>query len=197
MNSMKTFDDDELERLLSTKSFGQLSEDEKDFVLKKLGSEEQYHAMRRVTLALITSKADLSPDPDILPSLQKKMSEARHHSSFSLAGLFSFRIPAYATVLLIIFTSVVTWFASRDKDVNVSSSFVEVVKRDTVFVTHVKLDTVFKTRVVYRRVETPFVPDRNYFQVVRKGSEENVPEERSISMKEKQELEMLLVSGSE
>ncbi len=73
----------------------------------------------------------------------------------------------------------------------------EVVKRDTVFVTQLKMDTVFKTRVVYRRVGSPFVPDRNYFQVVRKVSEENVPEERSVSMKEKQELERLLVSGSE
>ncbi len=115
MNSMKTFDDDELERLLSTKTFAQLSDEECDFVLKKLGSEEQYNAMRRVTLALITSKVDLSPDPDILPSLKKKMADTRERSGLSLMGLFSFNVPAYASLLLIIFTSVVTWFVSRNK----------------------------------------------------------------------------------
>lgn len=193
---MKTFDDDELERLLSAKTFGQLSEDERDFVLKKLGSEEQYAAMRRVTLALITSKADLSPDPDILSSLQKRMYEGKQGADFSIARLFSFRIPAYASILLIILTAALTWFASRHK-VDTTTSFVEVIKRDTVSVINVRTDTVYQTRVIYRRAASPVVSDKNYFQVVTKESEGVMSAERSVSMKDKQELEMLLVSGSE
>ena len=58
-----------IEALLESKAFGELTAEEKEFVLKELGSEEQYHVLRKIGAALVAEKADLSPDPRVLTKL--------------------------------------------------------------------------------------------------------------------------------
>ena len=192
---MKPMDREEkIEKLLETKAFAELTEEERSLVLKELGSEEQYAAMRRVTLALITSKADLSPDPEILHSLQRKMTSTSKR--FSLSDIFTFRIPGYASILLIGVTALSTWFFSHEKTFD-APRIVEVLQRDTVFVDRVRTDTIYRTRVIYREARSDHSADKNYFQVVKKEGDTSEPKELGVSMKDKQELETLLVSGSE
>lgn len=192
---MKPFDQEErIERLLETKTFAELTEEERNFVLKELGSEEQYAAMRRVTLALITSKVDLSPDPAILHSLQQKMTSTSQRFSFN--DIFTFRIPGYASLLLIGITALLTWFFSHEKTID-APRVVEVQQRDTVFVDRVRTDTIYRTRVIYRETNSDRTAGKNYFQVVKKEADVTERKEVGVSMKDKQELETLLVSGSE
>jgi hypothetical protein len=194
MNDMKAFDqEDRIERLLESKTFQQLNEEERMLVLKALGSEEQYNAMRGVTLALITSKVDLSPDPQTLRSLKNKMDQERINS---WSSVLTFRVPAYAALLLtgVVAALVVLVLSPREK---LSARIVEVVKRDTVIVTRVEIDTVYRDRFIYRRVHEEFPTDKNYLRVVKKITIDEAETETGVSMKDKQELETLLVSGSE
>jgi hypothetical protein len=194
MNDMKEFDqEDRMERLLESKTFQQLNDEERTLVLKALGSEEQYNAMRRVTLALITSKVDLSPDPQTLQSLENKMDQEKKNS---WSNILTFRVPAYAALLLTgVVAALVTLILSpREK---LSTRIVEVVKRDTVIVTRVDIDTVYRDRFIYKRVQQEFPADKNYLRVVKKITIDEAEPETGVSMKDKQELETLLVSGSE
>ena len=193
---MKAFDDEEkIEKLLEAKTFQQLNDEERTLVLKILGSEEQYHAMRRVTLALITSKVDLSPDPQTLRSLEDRMDQAK---KFSWSHVFTFRVPAYAAFLLAGVVAAITSLTLYPRE-KVSTKIVEVIKRDTVLVTRVavEIDTVYRDHIIYRRVREAFPTDRNYLRVVKKVATDEPEIETGVSMKDKPELETLLVSGSE
>jgi hypothetical protein len=182
--------------LLVSKTFEQLDEDERTLVLKELGSEQQYNAMRRISLALITSKVDLSPDPQTLRALEAKLHETNHAQTVSIVSMLTLRIPAYVSALLVVATVFITW-AIHDRAVKPGTAVVEVFKRDTIFVTQTKIDTVFRDRIIYRTAKDEPTGSKNYFQVVKEMDSKEMEKGLGVSMKDKQELELLLVSGSE
>ncbi|RAW03376.1 hypothetical protein [Pseudochryseolinea flava] len=182
--------EDKLDELLVSKSYGELTNEEKLFVEEELGSAEQYNAMRKVSLALITSKSDLSPDPFIVKSLQNKMYD--HRASKGRSSLFVRAVPAYATALMIVVASAISWFlASRQMQPIIK--IVEVVKHDTLFLkTHA--DTIFKDRIIYRTILKKERTANNIH--VANTIETPSSGTTGVSMKEKQDLELLLVSGT-
>lgn len=183
-----------LEALLASKSFDALTPDEKIFVLEELGSEERYHAMQRIDRALKKMTVDVSPDPAIIQSLQYRMKRSASHSGIAL--MLGVRFPAYATVLLIVLFSAVSWWVGRSPSKEISR-VVERVRIDTVYLT-AKADTLYRERIIYREVKVINKPAQRVFKVAGSTPVEKPGEkEVGVSMKEQQELEMLLVSGSE
>jgi len=185
-----------LEQLLATKDWLALTDEEKEFIIEALGSEEQYQALRKVGDALVSvSKTNLSPNPSVLKTLRKKMA-ARHEVSQTLPlnWLTSMRVPAFVSLLLIIIAGVAGWLLGQS-----ASHYTEPVKivttvRDTVYV-RPSPDTVVIHQIKYRYLKARGIPAGLKPIVVRE--KETSPREMGVSLKEKQELENFIVAGSE
>ena len=89
-----------IEELLNTRSFEELSPEERTLVLNELGSEEEYTLLRRVGRALVSTKAGLSPDPKTLRELHIEMQRREKHPGWLHTLLFR-PIPSYAVGLLL------------------------------------------------------------------------------------------------
>ena len=185
--------EERLEDLLSTKDFEQLSPAETAFVLEVLGSEARYRAMRKVGQALVI-RTDLSPDPEILHRLKQRMAESETAST--RGGVFRLAIPLYAGVLLIILFASAGWWAGAALG-RQPRAIVEVVKTDTVYV-RTKPDTVtiYRDRIVREVATRRPQPKQDVIKVVRAPRQDD-RKEVGVSMEEKEELQMLLVAGSE
>lgn len=183
-----------IEDLLVSKSFAELTATEKSFVLKELGSEEEYNSLRKVSSALVTDKSDLSPDPRTLDSLQRELRAMRTKESW-VSRFITWQIPGYSLVPVVIIFLVVA--LNRSETTKEPSAPLPILtsRVDTVFI-KTPLDTVFVERVVvkYRREDAADKPAGGY-SIVRNATEQKIKEE-GVSMKDKEELESLLVSGS-
>jgi hypothetical protein len=184
--------EDRLERLIQSKAWSDLLEGEKEFVLQELGSEASYHAFRKTHLAMATfGKAKLLPDPRVLASLQSKMKQ--HHEQVSFFNrVFLFKVPAYAVVVLIGFISFFAWLGRSHPQSMVTES--PVIQKDTVYIASAP-DTVYLTKVIYRNVYRE--QKAAVISVVENSDSGNMKSSVGVSMKEKEELYNLLVSGSE
>src|SRR6266850_7571354 len=102
---MKT-DEEKLEDLVSAKSFGDLSDSEKRFVLDRLGSEEQFNALQRIHAHLLDrpNVMPVEPAPSVLMALRRKLRETMK-DSLSPFSILRVKIPAYAALLIALITS--------------------------------------------------------------------------------------------
>lgn len=185
--------EEKLEKLLASKTFDTLTPDERRLVLEEIGSEEEYHAMQRVSHALAKITDKVVPDREIIGSLQRMM--GRNPSRSILSSLLAPRLPAYATVLLIILFSAIAWWAGGNRS-GKRPRIVERIRIDTVYLAS-KVDTFYRERIIYHEVKKVSPPKRKVLKVADATPSEKTAKEVGISMKERQELEMLLVSGSE
>jgi hypothetical protein len=179
-----------LEFLLNTKTWDQLSNDEKALAIQELGSEEQYVLVRKIGLTLVSKEPGLSPDPKILKNLDEAI---RHLHKPAWQRMVEWRIPAYTLLapLLIIVALGVAWLRPvKNDDVNRSNVS---PARDTLYLTQAP-DTIFVDRPVIRYIERNVVPASAVFEVVK--SQEPKETSDGVNMKENEELEKLLVSGS-
>jgi hypothetical protein len=176
-----------LDELTQRKAYHQLSPAEKERVLKVIGSEEQYNILRKVSQALVADKADLSPDPDIIENLKGRL--ARRHRKNAFQRVIGFRVPAYAAVAMIVMAVLSSFYLAKDEIPPVEA--VTRVERDTVYIVE-KPDTVVVEKVIYR---DKVLPSRENYHVVKSVIQEE-ENGSGVSMKEKEELENLLVSGS-
>lgn len=180
-----------LERLLDEKSFDQLTHEEKEVVLQEFGSEEQYRLARKIGQALVKLKTGLSPDPWILASLQEQVKIRQRPSLWT--SFFQAQIPAYVMAGACLIIVVTMWWL---KPVPIPPAATVRMIRDTVYLATVP-DTVYRRKIVYRyryryiTVAAPSTtsPDTRVAEPVA-GSE-------GVTMKDKEELEKLLVSGSD
>jgi hypothetical protein len=189
-------DTERLEQLIESKNWIQLTEEEKNFVVQELGSEEQYTALRKVSLALVSiPKADLSPDPAIEKRLKAKFKVVNHATTASLwSPLFSFRMPALASFALIAVCSIAAWYVGT-KSSNAKTIVQNVIHTtDTVYLSAIS-DTVIVEKVVYRYLVKPQDP-KKIFSVVNQTAPAHSQDPVGVNMKEKEELDNFLVSGS-
>jgi hypothetical protein len=185
--------EDKLESLIQSKSWNELSEDEKQFVLEMLGSEVSFEAFRKTNIAISDSaKADIVPEPKVLLSLKRKFNNVRPQETL-LDKIIFFKMPAYAVVAMLAVTILVMWL-DKHSDSNVQVALKSPVQRDTVFLPSTP-DTVFVTKVIYRfkdhTTKTPMIT------VVKNTDRTENTSAVGVNMKEKEELDNLLVSGSE
>ncbi len=187
--------EDELERLVREKEFGALTESEKKRVLETIGSEEEYEAMRKIELAMSDSslRSTLEPDKEILRALHHRMRKQR--VPFEWGNILHVKIPAYAAMLVTISISgLVVALRPQPPAKYVSQQKVEspAIRIDTVFIT--KTDTVVRDRIVYRQVNLATSPRALDPSTL---VHQKQPSGSGVSMKEKEELNKLLVSGSD
>ena len=178
-----------MERLLESKSFAQLNVEEKEFVLREAGSEREYNLLRKVGPALVAEKADLSPDPQTLRRLQLTMQNMKPAPWYE--ALLTYKVPAYA-VVLIIALFLALWLVPKNRTTGKHENIASAVKTDTLFVSQPP-DTVFVEKIVVKYRIVP-APAEDYTIVKNVSTDDVLPE--GVSMKEKEELESLLVSGS-
>lgn len=184
-----------LEQLIQTKAFHELSEVEKEFVLEEFETEEQYKTMRKLTPLLsemALNSEGMQPRPSTLESL--KHSFVMRTSNDSVwSKLFGWRVPAYATALAVGISCVITWSLTSKPVIEITEKPL-FIKTDTVYLTS-KPDTIFKEKVVYRFVKSVGETKSSIQRPPDLASEKNaIPV--GVSMKDKEELEKLLVSGS-
>ena len=186
-------EEEKLEELILEKSFGQLNVAERHFVVSKMGSEEEYTAMRKMeTLLRDRMRAPgVQPKSRGLNSLKEKM-RAIHAQESLWRKIVAFKIPAYTAVLVIL---VVVWLMKTTTPAApLANPMTAVIRTDTVY--RIKIDTVYKARTVYRYVTANL-------QTVPKETHADKPNEKpkafevGVSMKDKEELDKLLVSGSD
>jgi hypothetical protein len=182
-------EDEKLEDLVSTKLFANLSAEEKQFILNVLGSEEQFNTLQRIHASLrdhpvVTS---VEPAPNVLIALKRKLRETKKEY-FPLPAILQFKIPAYAALILAVLVGSLTAMVSNGSTVKQSMVIVPKVERDTIYITNT--DTVYSERLLikYVRVPTPAEPE----MVTASSKSHKI---LGVSMKDKEELDRLLVSG--
>jgi hypothetical protein len=183
--------DEKLEYLIHSKNWTELNREEREFVIAKLGSEEEFKSLQKVDALLNQTRSpELAPDPAVLSALQKKFQEKKVPANW-YATMLSFRIPAIASALLIAIAFMIGWYSNANETLPPQPVEKLLVRVDTVYLRQ-RPDTIYVNRVVFRnapasRKESPV------FSVVKQEGRER----QGVNMKEKEELENLLVSGSD
>ena len=180
-----------INELAEAKTWQELTAEERMLILKYLGSEEAYQALRKVNAVLGEMKSDISPQAKTLATLQHRLRETRKPIRPAAVAILFFKTPAYVSALMILlamFAGLAIGRRSGSHAVTIQT----VHKTDTLIVSSPP-DTVVITRVIYR--------DRPATQPVMTVANNEPAREVNgpvgVSMKEKEELDNLLVSGSE
>ncbi len=187
--------EDELESIIRQKDFASLTEEERVLVLQAIGSEEEYEAIRKIELAMSDDRfrSELEPDAKTLHSLKDRMK--KQPSVFDWKTIFQVKVPAYAAVFGLILISILVYAvrpATTVQYVTQEKISTPVVRIDTVFIT--KSDTIIRNRIVYKQINlatSPAIVDPTTLVHQKQTTTSGV------SMKEKEELNKLLVSGSD
>jgi len=184
--------EDYIDRLIATKQFSELTSEELAFVMREVGSEEQYVALQKVHSVLNSSSSThLTPRVSTQQLLQDRFSQqyARHSLWRSLAFT---TIPAYAVILLLSSGVFLTWMLTTVMQPVKTRTVTMISKKDTVRI-EMKADTVFINRIVYKYRRAKVSPVYNFVQA--RHFEIKTDSTLSVSMKEKEELDNLLVTG--
>ncbi|MCW5912260.1 MAG: hypothetical protein KIT62_14415 [Cyclobacteriaceae bacterium] len=186
MNEMKENDFEKLETLLQTKSYKELTSQELQNVSQWVNSEQEYEALRvsgQQVASWFTSNPVIMSNDELLRELKKGL-QVQHLQNVSDAQLR----PIWGYALSALIFGVLGWWIGQSKPVAEPITKIEqVLLRDTVYLT-AKPDTVFQEQIIYR--------DRPVVLTTQNHLPEN-KNEKGVSMKEKEELDNLLVSGSE
>jgi hypothetical protein len=187
------WDEERLTQLLRTRPYHQLTDVEREWIGEVPLSPEEYEELRSTELAL-SGDFRKSQTPAVSPEILKNLKEhlrSRQKTGFSWMPIFTYRVPAYVSATCVVLTFAITWFLQSGPRNGMTAQTV-LTKRDTVFLPAVR-DTVFVERVVYRDryVKSPAV-----IQVTSRNTEKPDSNASGITMKDKEELEKLLVSGT-
>lgn len=182
---------EKFEQLLRAHSYQALSNEDKLWVEQFVASEAEYESLRSVSLQLEDhySPADLATDPAQLESLKRHLA-AQHQVTPSLIRTV-WSVPAYAAILVLVVVCVLGWWAGSSRPPEVV--FVDRILPhiDTLRVAAIP-DTIVVERVVYKTVRQ-FLPAA---KMTKTPAGEIPLTTRGVNMKEKEELDKLLVSGS-
>ncbi len=181
---------DKLEHLLQDKSFAALTTEEKTWVSQWIESEAEYENIRRSEARIrqhFINTSEFIPEPVGLNELKANLRKRTNQS----VNWWQVKVPAWSTLLIALCFGAGGWWMTlvRDQPIRQSHEVLTSIVYDTVFVA-AKPDTVFVQKVVYK--ERPALLSKSIKQIESKGL---VPS-NGINMKEKEELENLLVSGS-
>lgn len=176
---------DKLSHLLRSTAWHELSESDRQWVSTLVSGEAEYEALRYAEIELLRHFAgsDIQPDEQLLHDLKNRINPE--------ASAVTRPLPYYslgiAAALLIAFG----WWMGIQWNQQPQTIMPVASRVDTVFITK-QPDTVWRDRVVYQKILVAAADSSRMEPVVQR----NVPEtRRGVSMKEKEELEKLLVSG--
>jgi hypothetical protein len=179
---------EKLEQLLEHYSYEELADEERAWV-NTFSSQEEYEALRLLNKHLDFSyKQKTKPRPETWKKI--KTYQRANNRELRVFEWFKYPVPLYVQAAMLV--AVGTLFFWIGSSYNSNTIFLDrtLTKVDTVFVP-TKADTVFKQKIVYIKVVVPSNPsfeiEPDHKAVVSKG----------VNMKDKEELEKLLVSGSD
>ncbi len=190
MKNSEIIDLEKLEQLIQSKSYSELSKEEKEWVGQWVLSTDEYESLRSSGIEIRqyfqnTSVAD--PDSEILTQLT---SHLRRIKSRQNTGIFWQLKPSLGAILMSILVGGFGWWIGKStNDNHLPQTFNPVVLYDTIFIAS-KPDTIYTEKVIYKYRPVNLTQSAN--TDVTKSAVKN-----GISMKEKEELEKLLVSGTE
>jgi hypothetical protein len=182
---------EEFEELLRQHSYGELTDNEKQWVSNFVSSETEYESLRKTNQQLsnyFSEKTNLTPSPKVWTAIKSDLAMAK--KSASGGYWLSTPLPAYATLTLLLAVGALCWYGgSNFNSLNEAESQI-VTRIDTIYIASMP-DTVVRERIVYVKANpAPAIIQASTNQP------QAVPAMKGINMKEKEELERLLVSGS-
>lgn len=183
---------DQIEKLLQSRSYQELTAAEREFVNTVIDSEEEYEEMRKVNFSLneIKHQSPVFQSSDVW----RKIKSTRHATRTVLAyPWYTKPIPSYAAAAIVILVSSIAWFfgSMSHQPLIVEKT---TIHTDTVFLT-AKPDTIVREKIVYRTIveqvkeNQPLVNQTN-------STDKTISAQKGVTMLEKEELGKLLVSGS-
>lgn len=174
------------EKLISEKQYSELSVQEQQLVSQFVGSEQEYAQLRDSGLEMKKWFVEnpVQASDNTLGELKRELK--RVHQPY--VGYSRWKVAIGYGIVAILF-AVGGWWSGQSQEPITLTNIEKVLVHDTVFVAS-KPDTILRDRIIYR--DRPPV-------ILTTGS---VPIEsqkvtRGVSMKEKEDLDKLLVSGSE
>lgn len=180
---------EKLETLMRSKTFAELTVEERIWVAQWIESESEYTILR-VTEGAIKKSLDsdaIVPDPKILNHLKATF---RAKQATPKLNWWQIKMPGWSTLVIAsMFCVLGWWIGSSANEVIKEQVYSSTIVYDTVYLAS-KPDTIFIQQVVYR--------ERSLLAktVKQLGTLSNETPAKGINMKEKEELENLLVSGS-
>lgn len=180
----KEIDFEKFEALLQSKSYGELTPQELQCVNQWVESAQEYEALRasgKQVAAWFKANPVRLPGKELLQQLKQRLSVQPQ----STHNIWYKPVWGYAVTALIF--GVLGWWIGQPQVKPEPVTLVkQVTVRDTIYVTS-KPDTVFREKIIYR--------DRPVILTTQTRHPES-KNEKGVSMKEKEELDKLLVSGS-
>ena len=181
----KENDFEKFEALLQSKSYRELTPQELQYVNQWVESAQEYEALRasgKQVVAWFNANPVSKPVKESLQQLKHSL-RVQHQSTHNIWYKL---VWGYAVTALIF--GVLGWWIGQPQIKPEPVTLVEqVTVRDTLYVAS-KPDTVFQEKIIYR--DRPVILTTQTRQPESKN-------EKGVSMKEKEELDKLLVSGSE
>jgi hypothetical protein len=182
-----------LEKLLQSYSYAELSATDKEWIQELVSSEEEYEALRETNKQLVLNaehKLDFTPSPTILKKIKisaRAIREPLLSNTWSQSP-----VPSYATLLIALFVGSLAWWGGSQWNPKLVSVEKIKLKVDTVYLAS-KPDTIVREKIIYVKVK---MNGDQVMQVSVKSNQQETVVTRGVSMKEKEELGKLLVSGS-
>lgn len=190
MKNSEIIDLERLEQLIQYRSYSELSKEEKEWVGQWVVSIDEYESLRSSEIKIrqyFQNTRVSDPDSETLAQLTNHLRKSKSRKN---TGLFWQFKPSLGAILFSVLLGGLGWWIGKSSnDMHQQQTFNPVILHDTIFVVS-KPDTIFTEKVIYKY--RPGILTRSANTDVSKSAEKN-----GISMKEKEELEKLLVSGTE
>jgi hypothetical protein len=192
MKNSEWIDLENLERLMLSKPYAELNHEEKEWVSQWVESPVEYDVMRKSE----TQMRQYFHDSKVIPPAPSTLVELTNHlkrkTSKQRVGFWWQLKPSLSTWSMAILFGSVGWWIGLSTNSNVANTkaLQSTIVRDTIYVAS-QPDTIFTEKIIYKDRPVIFTRSNNNPES-KKSSESN-----GINMKEKEELEKLLVSGTD
>jgi hypothetical protein len=192
MKNSEEFDLEKLEWLMKSKSYTELSNEEREWVSQWMESASEYDLLRKSEIQMRQYFDDSKIDPPASSTLAQLVNHLKKKNRMQQAGVWWQIKPSLSTWALAILFGCVGWWIGQSASSPVAQQEVitSTIVRDTIYIAS-KVDTIFMEKVIYK--DRPVILTKNNSIKELK----NTSGSNGINMKEKEELEKLLVSGTD
>lgn len=193
MKNSKEIDLEKLELLMKSKSFAQLSDEEKEWVSQWVKSPGEYDVLRKFETQMHDYFQDTKINTPASAALGQLKGHLRRKTREQQAGIWWHLKPSLSTLsLAILFGFVGWWFGRSTTSPEAKPGVIKsAIVYDTIYIAS-KPDTIFTEKIIYKDRPVILTGNMDSKELKHPSSESN-----GINMKEKEELEKLLVSGTE
>ena len=192
MKNSEWIDLEKLEQLMQSKSYTELSHEEKEWVSQWVESVDEYDALRtsetRIRQYFLESMVN-SPDEAMLEQLTSRLKKKVAKQKAEVTWQFKPSISTWSIAVL--FGCLGWWIGQSTTNTSTADAVQSIIIRDTIYLVS-QPDTVFTERTIYKDPTVILARSGNTIQSIDKSSGSN-----GVNMKEKEELEKLLVSGTD